>query len=183
MKLIFGLTFAGALLAGFLLADKDDGQTADDSQHVAGSKPTESAPTGSTTPLHVPAEASNAASEGDTQSVEVHDSANADGAVKSPKWPDAVENMIFDYLSQLEGFRFTTITSVECEAHTCEIVFSGLNPNPTIVDDYSGILNGLYRAPINAQQGSIGTREIAAGAREFVISISNVPYVEPTVDQ
>jgi hypothetical protein len=169
MKQIVALAIAAALVAGFLLAGKDNSQTADDLQIEAEPTPTGSTSAGSTMPSRDP--------------VEVHVSKNAEDAVEPPKWPDEIENMIFDYLSQLEGFEFVAITSVQCEAHTCEIVFSGPNPNPTIVDDYSGIMSGLHRPPINAGQGSIGTREIAAGAREFVISISNVPYVEPTVDQ
>lgn len=96
------------------------------------------------------------------------------------KWPDGIENLIFDYFSQLEGLQFVSINSVNCEPQICEIIFSGATPNPETVDDYSDVLNGLYRPPINAQTGSIGTREIAAGAREYVIRITNVPYVEPS---
>ncbi len=104
----------------------------------------------------------------------------AESGFAGPSWPDGVEGLIFDYFSQQEEFEFTSITSVQCEVQTCEIVFTGTNPNPLIVDDFSELVHGLYRPPLNARQGSIGTREIAAGAREYVIKISNVPYIEPT---
>jgi len=103
--------------------------------------------------------------------------------IDGPKWPEGIENLIFDYFSQLEDFKFVSINSVNCEPQTCEIVFSGTSANPIYVDDYSDVMSGLYRQPINAQQGSIGTREIAAGAREFVITISSIPYVEPSREQ
>lgn len=103
--------------------------------------------------------------------------------IDGPKWPEGIENLILDYFSQLEGFKFVSINSVNCEPQTCEIVFSGTSPNPQFVDGYSDVMSGLYRQPINARQGSIGTREIAAGAREFVIAISSIPYVEPSREQ
>ena len=183
MKLIVASAIVAALVAGFVLADRNRVQTADDLQFVGVPKQIEPASADSATPSHVPGRALNAASENDAQSVEIHDSQNAEDAAEAPKWPDGIENLIFNYLSTQGGFEFTNIASVECEVHTCEIVFSGLNPNPTIVDDYSDIVSGLFRPPISAGQGSIRTREIVAGAREFVINISNVPYVEQTVKQ
>ena len=183
MKLIVALAIAAALVAGFLLADKDINQTADDLQIEAEPAPAGSASVDSTAPSHVPDEALDAASGHNAHPVEVHVSQNTEDVVEPPRWPDAVENLIFDYLLQLEGREFTNIAAVACEVHTCKIFFSGRNPNPTIVDDYSGIMNGLYQPPINARQGSIDMRELAAGGRLFVIKISNVPYVEPTVNQ
>jgi hypothetical protein len=183
IKLIVAAAIAAALVAGFLLADRSKGQTADDLQIVAVSKQIEPASAESATPSHIPGRALSAASKNDAQSVEIHDSQNTEDAAEAPRWSDGIENMIFDYLSTQEGFEFTNIASVECEVHTCEIVFSGLNPNPTTVGDYGDIMSGLFLPPISAGQGRIFTREIVAGAREFVIEISNVPYVEPTVKQ
>lgn len=71
--------------------------------------------------------------------------------IDGPKRPAGIENLIFDYFSQLEGFKFVSINSVNCEPQTCEIVFSGTSPNPKFVDDYSDVMSGLYRQPINAQ--------------------------------
>ncbi len=167
-KLIVALAIAAALVAGLLLADKDAGQTFEDSPIETEAPPTGSASDGSTAPSRFP--------------VEIPALKNAEDAVEPPRWPDAVESLIYDHLSQLEGFEFTNIASVGCGAHTCEIVFSGQNPNPTIIDGYSDVMNGLFRPPISAQKGSMGTREIAPGARQFVIEISNVLHVEPTVN-
>ncbi len=94
-------------------------------------------------------------------------------------WPDGIEGLLLDYFAQQKNFEFTSISSVKCDEHHCEIIFTGTDPNPLIVDAYSALQSGFYGPPFYAKQGSLGTREIAPGARVFVITLSNVPYQEP----
>jgi len=173
-------TFVIAIVAGYALfervADPTDAEIADQAEPRV---PNVAANSGAAPILDIVNNSSSIADRSE-QVAAGNETAVLGNEIDDPKWPEGIENLIFDYFAQLEGFKFVSINSVNCETQTCEIVFSGTSPNPKFVDDYSDVLGGLYRPPINAQQGSIGTREIAAGVREFVITISSIPYVEPS---
>lgn len=171
------LLLAGALAAACVLVGVV-GVGPSSKPQVAIDAPTDDPNHGSSSasPAHTQKLGSDAANDGAAQKLDEQPLSPGGDSAAPFRWPAAVENLILEYLSQLERFDFTTITSVRCDTSDCEIVFSGLEPNPTIVDEYHEVLGGLYLPPINAMQGSIGTREIAAGNREFVIRISNVPW-------
>ena len=96
-----------------------------------------------------------------------------------PSWPSDVEHLLFEFFARQYDLEFTSISSIECDQHTCEIVFTGTDANPLIVDGFSQLQSRLFRQGFNVMQGSLGTREIAPGAREFVMNLSNIPYEEP----
>ncbi|MGI9287918.1 MAG: hypothetical protein ACR2P1_21210 [Pseudomonadales bacterium] len=180
IKLIAAVTLVIALVAGYLIVNKYSSPTGDGPRDVAELRSTESSVENSSIPSHYPEDVSNNTNGNENNHLVDLAPQKVDNRSQGPTWPEGVEDLILDYFSQLEGFEFTSITSVQCQIQTCEIVFSGKNPNPTVVDEFSEVTRGLYQPPLNAQQGSIGTREIAPGAREFVINISNVPYVKKT---
>jgi hypothetical protein len=90
-------------------------------------------------------------------------------------WPSNIEARIWEYFAHRQKTNIISINSVECTETNCVIEFSSTDTNPQYVDAFSDLTSGMYTQNWNVQSGSIGTREIAPGARVFVISISNVP--------
>ena len=87
-----------------------------------------------------------------------------------------IEALIFDYLARQTDYKFTSITSVDCSEHECEIVFTGVNANPENIGEFSGLNSKMFLPPISVATSTFFTREIVAGAREYVIRISNIPW-------
>ena len=91
------------------------------------------------------------------------------------EWPSNIENLIWEYFAHRQKSNIISINSVECTETTCTIEFVGTEINPQYTDEFSDLWNDMSNEHWNIWQGGIGTREIAPGARVFVISISNVP--------
>ena len=91
------------------------------------------------------------------------------------EWPSNIEDLIWEYFAHRQKSNIISINSVECTEIECTIEFVGTAVNPQYVDEFSELSSGMSREHWNVQQGSIGTREIAPGARVFVVRISNVP--------
>lgn len=95
----------------------------------------------------------------------------------SKDWPADIENQIWEYFAHQPGLKLTNIMSVDCDARACEMLFTGTDVNPQHVDEFGGLLEGMYELPWNVQQGSIGMREISPGTKAFAIKISNVQFI------
>ena len=94
----------------------------------------------------------------------------------SSEWPDGIESKIWEYFAHQPGLKLTNIMSVECDPSACEILFTGTDVNPQHVDEFSGLLEGMYNEPWGVKQGSVGLREISPGIRAYSIRISNVVF-------
>ncbi len=97
----------------------------------------------------------------------------------SQSWPPDMENQIWEFFSHQPDPNITSIVSVQCTETKCEIVFTGTEVNPQYVDEYSVLNDALGRTFSMIQSGSLGRREIAPGARAFVITISNQEFDDP----
>jgi len=78
-----------------------------------------------------------------------------------------------------------SILSIDCGATTCEIALTGTEVNPRYVGAYSDLNHKLFAAPWSdffIRFGGISTREIAPGAREYVIGFDYRPYVDLSAD-
>ena len=112
---------------------------------------------------------------------EADDAARVFGRVS----PAEIEDAVLQRIAELSGLELTSLTSVECDKLRCSIVFTGLETNPQYTDEYSELLGALMNPPWNDYQptsGSIGTREISPGAREYVLGFTYVALVEASDD-
>lgn len=113
-----------------------------------------------------------------------HPVEDATSAARSPKhprdgsapWPANIESLIWEYFAHRGKSNITSIISVECTPTDCEIVFTGSEINPRVVDTFSNLLDDMYLQPWGVRQSGMGTVELAPGARAYVISISNIPF-------
>ena len=95
--------------------------------------------------------------------------------------PAEIERAVYQRISEQPGLRLTSLTSVECDTLKCRIVFSGVDANPQYVDNYNELLGAFGKPPWNEfrlTSGSLGTREISPGAREFVMEFTYVALVD-----
>ena len=100
---------------------------------------------------------------------------------------DELENRIRQHIAQTPGLTLTSITSVQCDETQCEIAFTGTDANPRFVDQYSQFQESLWRQIaadgfVQFLTGGLGTREIAAGAKEYVMGFTYVAIDPPTTD-
>jgi hypothetical protein len=93
-------------------------------------------------------------------------------------WPTNIENLIWEYFAHRGKSNITSIISVECTPTDCEIVFTGTEINPRVVDTFSDLHDDMYSQPWGVRQSGIGTVELAPGVRAYVIGISNIPFDE-----
>jgi hypothetical protein len=78
-----------------------------------------------------------------------------------------------------------SLSSIACSATVCEIALTGTEVNPRYVGEYAELNHKLTGAAWNdflIRSGSLGTREIAPGAREYVITFDYQPYVDLSAD-
>jgi hypothetical protein len=86
---------------------------------------------------------------------------------------------------KFEALELTSLTSVECDTLRCRIVFTGVEPNPQYVDAYRDLSAALMNPPWNDYRptsGSMGTREVSPGAREYVLEFTYVALVNASDD-
>src|SRR5690606_18320081 len=94
----------------------------------------------------------------------------------APLQPDDVERLIARYLGNVPGLALGTLRHVSCGRQECEIAFTGTDANPKYVDAYSDLISSLWPQGVadglHLLTGSLGTREISPGAREYVFSFT-----------
>jgi hypothetical protein len=104
----------------------------------------------------------------------------------SPRYaePDEVERQIEQFFAEQSGLALVSISSIDCGATACEIALAGTETNPRYVDAYSDVFGRLLarRNDFRVLSGGLGTREIAPGAREYVISFEYQPFVDLSPD-
>jgi hypothetical protein len=105
----------------------------------------------------------------------------------SPRYaePEEIERQLERFLAEQSGLEIVSLSSIDCGATVCEIAITGTEVNPRYVGEYHDLHDRLTGAPWNdflIRSGSIGTREIAPGAREYVISFDYQPYVDLSAD-
>lgn len=100
--------------------------------------------------------------------------------------PAEVEGAVYQRLAEQSGLTLTSLEAVKCDQRTCRVVFSGLEGNPQYIDEYGEVLSTLTNPPWVGYQptsGSIGTREISPGAREYVVGFTYVALVDASDDR
>ena len=90
-------------------------------------------------------------------------------------WPTNIEGRIWKYFAHRGKSNIVSINSVECTNTNCVIEIATTDVNPRHVGEVSQLTSDMFRQNWNMTSGSVRTREIAPGARVFVIDISNVP--------
>jgi hypothetical protein len=104
----------------------------------------------------------------------------------SPRYaePDEIERQIEQFFAEQSGLALVSISSIGCGATACEIALAGTETNPRYVDAYSDVFGRLLarRNDFRVLSGGLGTREIAPGAREYVISFEYQPFVDLSPD-
>jgi len=114
-------------------------------------------------------------------SQESDDAAGLFGRVSSGE----IEGAIHQRLAEQSGLKLVSLNAVDCDLRTCTVVFSGLEANPQHVDEHSDLVSALTGPPWNefrTTSSSIGTREVAPGAREYVIGFTYVALVDASDD-
>lgn len=98
--------------------------------------------------------------------------------------PDDIERQIQQFFAEQGGLALVSISSIDCGATACEITLAGTEANPRFVDAFSGVFHRLLarRDAFRVLSGGLGTREIAPGAREYVISFEYQPFVDLSPD-
>jgi hypothetical protein len=99
--------------------------------------------------------------------------------------PADIENDVYQRIADQPGLELTSLTSVECDTLRCSIVFTGVEANPQYTDEYGELLSALAKPPWDDYQptaSSIGTRELAPGAREYVLAFTYVALVDASDD-
>jgi hypothetical protein len=98
--------------------------------------------------------------------------------------PQQIENLVLQIIARQPGLAAVGL-SVSCDAAQCEIALRGRETNPVRTAEYDELFAALsaesrpeFRVPI----ASMGTREIAPGAREYVISFEYQPYEDLSDD-
>jgi hypothetical protein len=145
---------------------------------------------------HVPVVASRASSPPDVAAEGAGESAAEPAAVglgwrasslPSPRYaePDQIEAQLGQFFAQQTGLAVGSLSSIVCGATYCEIALTGTQTNPRYVDEYEGVyskLVGTRRNDFRILSGGIGTREIAPGAREYVMGFEYQPLVDLSPD-
>ncbi len=99
--------------------------------------------------------------------------------------PAEVEGAVHQRIAEQSGLKLTSLSAVECDHRTCTVVFGGLDENPQYTDEYSDLLGRLTDPPwkdFRPTSGSIGTREVSPGAREYVVGFTYVALVDVSDD-
>ena len=99
--------------------------------------------------------------------------------------PEEIERQIAQFFAEQPALAIVSLSSIECGATRCEVALAGTEVNPRFADAYSGIFSrllGTGRADFRILSGGLGTREIAPGAREYVMSFEYQPFVDLSAD-
>jgi hypothetical protein len=105
----------------------------------------------------------------------------------SPRYaePEDIERQLEQFLAQQPGLEIVSLSSIDCGATACEIALTGAEVNPRYVGAYSDLYHKLSVAGWNdflIRSAALGTREIAPGAREYVITFDYQPFVDLSAD-
>jgi hypothetical protein len=108
-------------------------------------------------------------------------------SLPSPRYaePDEIEVQLGQFLAQQTGLAVGSLSSIVCGATYCKIALTGMQTDPRYVDEYEGVYSRLSATPWNdfrVLSSSIGTQEIAPGAREYVIGFEYQPLVDLSPD-
>jgi hypothetical protein len=98
--------------------------------------------------------------------------------------PSAIEGQILQLIAEQRP-SVLSVNSVSCGPTECEIAFLGADPNPRVVGAQANFNDALYRErwwDLRILSGSMGTREIAPGSREYVITFTYQPLVDRSSD-
>jgi hypothetical protein len=99
--------------------------------------------------------------------------------------PAEIEAAVYQRISAQPGLKLTSLTSVECNPLRCVIVFTGVEANPQYVNEYHDLMSALGQPPwdnYQPTQSSLSTREVAPGAREYVLEFAYVALVHASND-
>lgn len=100
--------------------------------------------------------------------------------------PAEIENDVMQRIAEQPDLELTSLNSVNCDVRTCTVTFTGLDADPQFVGDYSDLYDMLLRTTSDDYRptsGSISTREVSPGAREYVVGISYVALVDTSDDK
>jgi hypothetical protein len=105
----------------------------------------------------------------------------------SPRYaePEEIERQLAQIIAEQSGLRVVSLSSIDCGATTCEIALTGTEVNPRFVGAYHDLYVKLTSAGGNdflILFGGLSTREIAPGAREYVIGFEYQPLVDLSAD-
>jgi hypothetical protein len=105
----------------------------------------------------------------------------------SPRYaePEEIERQLGQFFAEQPGLEIVSLASIECGATVCEIALTGTEVNPRYVGAYSDLYHKLTAGPWKdflIRSGSLGTREIAPGAREYVMTFDYQPLVDLSAD-
>jgi len=117
----------------------------------------------------------------------VNDPASQTPSLSSPRYaePEEIERQLAQFIAEQPGLEIVSLSSIDCGATSCEIALTGTEVNPRYVDAYSDLHHKVTGAAWNDFQihsSGLGTREIAPGAREYVISFEYQPLVDLSAD-
>ena len=99
--------------------------------------------------------------------------------------PEEIESQLGQFFAQQTALAVTNLSSIECGATYCEIALTGTDANPRYVDAQAGVHDRLVRTAwkdFRILGSSLGTREIAPGAREYVLGFEYQPLVDLSAD-
>lgn len=99
--------------------------------------------------------------------------------------PEEIERQLAQFFAAQSGLEIVSLSSIECDATTCEIALTGTEVNPRYVGAYSDLfhkISGAGRNEFLIRSAGLGTREIAPGAREYVISFDYQPLADLSAD-
>ena len=105
----------------------------------------------------------------------------------SPRYaePEEIERQLAHFIAEQPGLEIVSLSSIDCSATACEIALTGTEVNPRYVNAYSDLTHKLFAAPgsdVRILFGGLSTREIAPGAREYVIGFEYQPLVDLSDD-
>lgn len=99
--------------------------------------------------------------------------------------PEEIATQLGQFFARQSGLEIVSLSSIDCDATQCAIALAGSEVNPRYVDAYSALFRNLLAEAWNdfrVRSGGLGTREIAPGAREYVISFEYQPLVDLSAD-
>ena len=99
--------------------------------------------------------------------------------------PEEIETLLGQFFAEQRGLQVVSLSSIRCGATACEVALSGTEVNPRYVDAYHDLYEKLIGAGWSdfvIRTSALGTRELAPGAREYVISFEYQPLVNLSAD-
>jgi hypothetical protein len=98
--------------------------------------------------------------------------------------PAHIEGLVLQIIARQPGLEAGSL-SVACDDATCEIALTGREVSPVRLSEFGDLLDKVFResrGDFRVLLGGMGTREIAPGAREYVMTFEYQPYEELSHD-